>query len=543
MIRARAAVAPRLGRLTALLPAALAAGLLAGCTGSPGGAAGQPAAGGSASGGSAVRGGAGVAPGTTGAVHWRACPPSTRSGEPDSRRLRCATLQVPLNYQQPSGRKITIALSEVPATAPAGQRQGVLLVNPGGPGASGLDLAGSVASALSPAVAADYDIIGFDPRGVCSSVPALRCDPSFFSRPRPPYPPASPQAEQVQINRARSYAADCEKNFGWLLPYLTTRDSARDMDSIRAALGQQKISYLGYSYGTYLGQVYGTMFPGRVRRMVLDSVVDPAGAWYRDNLDQDYAFQGRINAFFAWTAAANPTFRLGSTAARVRAAFARAAGQLTGHPLTNGEGRPLVGPDELTDTFLAGGYSNSFWPDLAGALAAYLNNDDGSDLVQLYQTVGVQGENEFAVYNAVECSDVQWPRNWATWNADTEKANKTAPFETWANTWFNAACAFWPVKGPAQPPRIDGSGLPPILMLQGTLDAATPYPGAVAARRRLPTARMVVVRGGGNHGQSLSSPPNQCVMGYLNRYLGAGQLPASAALVSATCPALPAPAP
>jgi pimeloyl-ACP methyl ester carboxylesterase len=535
MTRARAPAG-----LMALLPAGLAVGLLAGCTG---GSSAGPAS--SLSQADHAAGGAGLATGgpMTAGVRWHKCPAATASGAPDSGRMRCGNIRVPLNYQQPSGRKITIALSEVPATAPAGQRQGVLLVNPGGPGASGLDLAGSVAGALSPAVAADYSVIGFDPRGVGSSVPALRCDPSFFSRPRPPYPPATPRAEQVQINRAKSYAADCEKNFGWLLPYMTTQDSARDMDSIRVALGQQKISYLGYSYGTYLGEVYGTMFPDRVRRMVLDSVVDPAGAWYQDNLDQNYAFQVRINAFFAWTAAASSTFRLGRSVARVRAAFGRAMGQLAGHPLTNGEGRPVVGPDELTDTFLAGGYSDSFWPDLAGALANYLNNSDGSELVQLYQSVGAQGENEFAVYNAVECSDVNWPRAWATWNADMQKANKTAPFETWANTWFNAACAFWPVKGPAQPPRVDGSRLPPILMLQGTLDAATPYPGALAARRRLPTARMVVVEGGGNHGQSLSSPPNQCVMGYLNRYLGAGQLPASPALVSATCPALPAPAP
>ena len=129
----------------------------------------------------------------------------------------------------------------------------------------------------------------------------------------------------------------------------------------------------------------------------------------------------------------------------------------------------------------------------------------------------MQGENEFAVYNAVECSDVDWPRNWSTWNTDMRKANVTAPYETWANTWFNASCAFWPVKGPAQPPHIDGSGLPPILMLQGTLDPATPYRGALAARRLLPSARMVVVEGGGNHGQSLSSPPNRCVLGYLDR--------------------------
>ena len=524
----------------AVLVAAALVLALAGCSGSSPGPA-SPLS----PGASAAAAGAGLATGGTGTtgVSWHKCPAFMLTGVPEGSRMRCGSVQVPVNYQQPSGRKITLALSEMPATAPAGQRQGVLLVNPGGPGASGLSLAASVASAVSPSVAADYDIVGFDPRGVGSSVPALTCDASFFDRPRPPYPPANNQAEQVQIDRSKTYAADCEKKFGWLLPYMTSQDSARDLDSIRVALGQQKISYLGYSYGTYLGQVYGTMFPGHVRRMVLDSVVDPAGAWYQDNLQQDFAFQGRMDALFAWTAAADSTFHLGRTAAQVQAAFARATKQLTGHPLTNGEGRPLVGPDELADTFLAGGYSNSFWPDLAGALSSYLNNNDGSDLVQLYQSIGVQGENEFAVYNAVECSDVNWPRSWATWNSDMIKANKTAPFETWANTWFNASCAFWPVKGPAQPMRIDGSKLPPILMLQGTLDPATPYQGALVARKRLPTARMVVVEGGGNHGQSLSSPPNQCVMGYLNRYLGTGALPASAALVSAKCPALPAPAP
>jgi pimeloyl-ACP methyl ester carboxylesterase len=535
------------GRLTAvLLSAALAAMALAGCSGSSGGShAGSPLSPGSSQspGGGLGSGAGGLGPASRGSgLHWGACPAAEVAGAPDVSKLRCSSLQVPLNYQQPSGRKISIVVSELPATAPASQQQGVLLVNPGGPGASGLSLAGSVAGVLSPSVAADYTIVGFDTRGVGSSDPSLHCDPSFFSRPRPEYDPANARAEQVLIDRAKAYAADCEKKFGWLLPYMTTRDNARDMDSIRAALGVQKINYLGYSYGTYLGQVYATMFPTRIRRMVLDSVVDPAGAWYQDNIDQDYAFQGRMDAFFAWTAAADSTFHLGSTAAQVQAAFARASSKLEAHPLAGPSG-PLVGPDELSDTFLTGGYSNSFWPYMASALADYLNSGSGSQLVQLYQQVGVQGENEFAVYNAVECSDVDWPRSWATWNADMRTANVRAPYETWANTWFNAACAFWPVKGPAQPMRIDGAGLPPILMLQGTLDPATPYQGALVARRDLPSARMVVVQGGGNHGQSLSSPANPCVLGYLNRYLGNGGLPAGTGTVSASCPALPAPAP
>ena len=193
-----------------------------------------------------------------------------------------------------------------------------------------------------------------------------------------------------------------------------------------------------------------------------------------------------------------------------------------------GPNGPMIGPDEFDDTFLQGGYSNALWPGLAAALAAYLHGGATSQLVSQYDQEGTQNENEFAVYNAVECSDVNWPRSWAKWDADTKRVYQTAPFEAWDNAWFNASCAFWPVKGPGTPLQITGAGLPGILMIQGTLDAATPYPGAQNAHRRLPTARMVVVVGGGNHGQSLAQPPNTCVNGYLNRYLATGALPSGA---------------
>ena len=193
-------------------------------------------------------------------------------------------LSVPLNYADPGGRHISLALDMIPATAPESQQQGIMLVNPGGPGGDGLPLAAEVAQGLSPGVAADYDIVGFDPRGVGSSVPALSCDPGFFSGVRPNYIPANAAAEQVLINRAKMYATDCEQRFGWLLPYMTTQDVARDMDSIRAAFGVSKINYYAFSYGTYIGQVYATLFPGRVRRMVLDSTVDPTGVWYANNV-------------------------------------------------------------------------------------------------------------------------------------------------------------------------------------------------------------------------------------------------------------------
>ena len=511
---------PRRAVTLAVALTAAGAVVLAGCTsGSKGDS------GGSASAGSSTASG-----GTASSVHWSSCTISGVQGV----AMKCANLQVPLNYSDPGGRKITLALSEVPATAPASQQQGDLVVNPGGPGASGRSLAAAVAQGLSPAVAAEYNIIGFDPRGVGASVPALSCEPDFFSGVRPNYIPANAAAEQVLINRAKTYAAECEKRFGWLLPYMTTEDVARDVDSIRAALGQQKINYYAFSYGTYIGQVYATLFPNRVRRMVLDSTVDPQGVWYTDNIDQDYAFQARMEAFFAWVAQYSSSYHLGSTAAEVQQAWYTARQRLQAHPISGPNG-PMIGEDELDDTFLLGGYDNELWPGLAQALSSYLLQGSTSALVSQYEQNGVQSENEFAVYNAVQCSDVNWPRSWAKWNSDTEKVDQTAPFQAWDNAWYNAACAFWPVKGPSQPLKIGASGLPGILMLQGTLDAATPYAGAQVAHQDLPTARMVVVESGGNHGQSLADPPDACVQGYLNNYLATGALPDHPGSVNATC--------
>jgi pimeloyl-ACP methyl ester carboxylesterase len=517
--------------VTALLGiSACSAGSTSSSASSPAGSA--PAGNGSTGSGGAQAAGSIIPAHST--LQWHRC-----SGQLAQEGAReCTMLSVPLNYADPGGRHISLALDMIPATAPRSQQQGILLVNPGGPGASGLPLAAYIAQGLTPGVAADYDIVGFDPRGVGSSVPALSCDPGFFSGPRPNYIPASAAAEQVLISRAKMYATDCEQKFGWLLPYMTTQDVARDMDAIRAAFGVSKINYYAFSYGTYIGQVYATLFPGRIRRMVLDSTVDPTGVWYTDNDEQDYAFQGRMEAFFAWTAKYDFVYHLGSTAGQVQAAWYKARNRLLAHPIDG-----IFGADEFDDTFLQGGYLNQLWPGFAQALSSYLNDGKTGGMIAQYQGNGVQNENEFAVYNAVQCSDVNWPRSWSFWTSDIERIYATAPFQAWDNAWFNAACAFWPVKGPARPLQIKGAGLPGILMLQGTLDAATPYAGAQNAHRLLPSARMVVVEGSGNHGQSMEQPSDSCVQGYLNAYLSTGALPEAPGLVNGTCPAVPAPAP
>jgi pimeloyl-ACP methyl ester carboxylesterase len=210
---------------------------------------------------------------------------------------------------------------------------------------------------------------------------------------------------------------------------MSTADNARDLDAIRVALGVPKISYLSYSWGTYLGQVYATLYPGHVRRMVLDSVVNPVGVWSQDGEAQNPAIQHRIDTFFGWIAAHHAVYRLGDTAAQVNAQYLAALKELTAHPV-RGKAGPLVGPDELTDTLTPAVYLNAYWPALAGALAAYRHGTSFAKLVSAY-VILLPGE-QYAVFNAVVCSDAAEPRNWA--RLTRRRGGWPGPLRSWADT-------------------------------------------------------------------------------------------------------------
>ncbi|MER5630611.1 alpha/beta hydrolase [Streptomyces nitrosporeus] len=451
--------------------------------------------------------------------------------------LQCSTVRVPLDHDDPSGQQITLALSRVPHTA--GTSQGPLLVNPGGPGGSGLSMAGFVASALPAGLAAQYDVIGFDPRGVGKSTPALDCVPGHFGPVRADTVPDSPAAERKNRERASAFAAACGEKHGGLLPHMDTASAAKDLDVIRRALGAERISYFGYSYGTYLGAVYAKLFPERVRRLVLDSNVDPDGVWYEDNLGQDHAFDARHKAFAAWVAKHDAAYRLGTDPAEVEAAWYRMRAAVKQRPAAG-----AVGAAELEDTFLPGGYYNGYWPLLAEAFAAYVNEGDEEALAAAYEdfaAVDASGDNGYSVYTAVQCRDAAWPRSWRTWREDTWRAHRKAPFMSWSNTWYNAPCASWPVE-PLEPVRVANHEIPPALLFQATDDAATPYEGGVVMNRRLKGSSLVVEEGGGNHGISLSG--NECLDRYLTGYLADGTLPrAGGSGPDAVCDALPEPEP
>jgi pimeloyl-ACP methyl ester carboxylesterase len=461
---------------------------------------------------------------------WKKC------GTSDHPTLQCASLKVPLDHDRPRGRQITLALSRVPHTAKTSQ--GPLLVNPGGPGGSGRRLAGFVASTLPKKVAARYDVIGFDPRGVGASRPALNCRPGQAAPVRTDSLPATPAAERAGIDRAAAFAEACAAKYGDLLPHIDTVSAARDMDAIRRALGARQINYFGYSYGTYLGAVYARLFPDRVRRWVLDSVVDPTGVWYDSNLQQDYAFDDRHRAFLAWVARHHATYRLGKDPAAVEAKWYAMRDSLARKPANR-----KVGASELEDTFIPGGYYNGYWPYLAEAFAAFVNQRKAGPLVKAYENFGAvdaAGENGYSVYAAVQCRDAAWPRDWNTWREDNWAVHRKAPFMTWNNAWYNAPCAFWRT-GSLEPVDVTNDALPPVLLFQATHDAATPFQGAATLHRMLRGSRLVVESGGGNHGVTLSG--NACLDKHLAAYLTDGTVPRSRFGADAVCHHLPDPTP
>ncbi|RJK95506.1 alpha/beta hydrolase [Vallicoccus soli] len=466
-----------------------------------------------------------------GTVDWGPC----EDGTLQAYGAECGFVSVPLDHDRPRGEQIRLAVSRVEHTVPDDEYQGVMLVNPGGPGGSGLVF--SVLQTFVPdGAGAAYDWIGFDPRGVGASEPSLSCDPGYFGYDRPPYDPVTPAVERAWLRRAAGYAADCARAGGDLLEHLTTRDNVRDMEHIRRALGERRINFYGFSYGTYLGQVYATLYPQRVRRMVLDSNVDPRNVWYRANLNQDVAFDRNIQLFFAWVARYDEVYHLGRSRKAVSARWYAEKAELRDAPAAG-----LVGPSEWTDIVLGAGYDEGAWPGTAELFAAWAHDGDAQALVEAYgEPEDIEGG--YPVYLGTQCTDVQWPTSWEQWRRDNTRIAERAPFETWANAWYNAPCLFWPATAD-RPVRVDGRRAPAVLLVSETLDAATPYAGNLEVRERFPRSRLIATEGGATHANSLAG--NACVDDRIAAYLATGELPrrVRGRTADVVCERLPEPVP
>ncbi len=488
---------------------------------------------------------AGPSAGTAGAFNpaaaqWHACPADFVQTVHDlydglypvSKIVQCAELQVPLDYAKPNGTKITVQLTKTPHTGD-GPAKGDIIVNPGGPGGGGALFGPRVFAQNSAPMRDAYNVIGFDPRGVGMSVPALRCDPAWSNAPRPDYGTGDRQSVSTWLRKSKGYAEDCARNdkIG-LLNHVKTIDSVNDIESIRKALGNDKIDYYGASYGTYLGSAYATVYPKRVDRMVLDGNVGPSDAWYDANLNQDVAFDKNIEYYFGWIAKYDSVYHLGTTQRQVRDFFYGLRAELKDKPVyytDQDSGQTLaVGPSELTDVILNAGYrrSQAIWHGYAAGLAAYKTGDTATFAGTFgAPTTGESDDNGTAMYLATECTDVQWPTSWAKWHRDNTRINRKHPFETWGNAWFNAPCLFWPAKA-GTPVNIGHTrDLPDnILMFQSTADAATPYEGALDMQRRLKGSRLVVQDGDRTH--CIVHRGSAVVDAYFDAYFLRGERPA-----------------
>ncbi|WP_414639223.1 alpha/beta hydrolase [Actinophytocola sp.] len=448
-------------------------------------------------------------------------PKAIQWGECDNPRLvqagaQCGFLEVPLDYAHPNGEKIKLAVSRVTHKSPDSEYQGPMLVNPGGPGGSGLIYA--IFGDFVPDGGGDsYDWIGFDPRGVGSSQPSLSCIPDYDGYNRPFFVPITPGLERTWLQRSKNYAQACGANGGKLLEHMTTVDSANDMESIRKALGVKQINYYGFSYGTYLGQVYGTLFPERFRRVVFDGNVNPKRVWYDANIDQDIAFDRNIKIYFDWIAKYDSVYHLGTTGRQVEALFYQKQAELLRAPAGG-----VIGPDEWTDVFLQAAYYVYGWEDVANAFAGFVHDGDWETLQQLYGTPPFN-DNGHAVYLAVSCTDTQWPKNWTKWRVDNWRTFAQAPFETWGNVWFNAPCVYWPASA-ERPVQVNGRRVASALLINETFDSATPYSGALEVRKLFPNSVLIEGVNGTTHSGSLSGV--ECTDSLIVNYLKTGALPA-----------------
>ncbi|QDY75682.1 alpha/beta hydrolase [Streptomyces qinzhouensis] len=456
-------------------------------------------------------------------IDWADCPADSGLPKP----IQCGTVTVPLDYKRPNGRQITLTVDRIGHTGTPAERQGALIYNPGGPGGSGLRFPVRVTSKnpLWVNTSKAYDFVGFDPRGVGRSTPISCVDPQeFVKAPKADPVPDSEADKRAQRKLAAEYAAGCAERSGWMLPHMTTANTARDLHVMRAALGERKLNFLGVSYGTYLGAVYAELFPGHVRRMVVDSVVSPSRKkiWYQANLDQDVAFETRWNDWKAWVAANHATYGIGDTPAKVEAQWQKLRATAKKDPLGG-----VVGPAELLSFFQGAPYYDSSWAPVARVWSKYVAGDTqalvDAAAPDMTDTVGnARSENGNAVYTAVECADAKWPTDWRTWDRDNTRLHRDYPFLTWSNAWMNLPCATWSTRqGPAVEVR-PGKELPGVLIVQAERDAATPVGGAYELQKRLKGSRLILEKNAGSHG--VTGIANPCVNQRVDAYLLNGTL-------------------
>ncbi|MGA0117748.1 MAG: alpha/beta fold hydrolase [Ilumatobacteraceae bacterium] len=448
----------------------------------------------------------GESPASGGTIEWKPCD--------DTSMLKCARFEVPFDYENPEIGTFSLKLTMHPALDPS-MRVGSMLVNPGGPGFGGSYLAESTQSYFGGDLVDAFDIIGWDPRGTGESTPAIDCvddyDPYFTYDPSPD----SDAERQIAIDASRTFVDECEKKNSEILPYISTNNTARDMDRIRAALGEDKITYFGFSYGSELGATWATMFPTTVRAAVLDGASDPNSDYVQGGLDQAKGFETELTKFLAKCSADSEcSFHNNGKAEK---AFDDLMASLDWSPLRPDPKRAPVNQGIALTAVAQAMYSSTLWPDLEESLAS-AQKGNGQGLLDLYDSYyqrsydGTYG-NELEAFNAIMCLDDPGPKSVEGVDAYIPKFKEVAP-RLWSSFATGYVCTFWPTKTDK---RITITGIEsgPIVVVGTTGDAATPLQSSRNMANALEDGRFIVVDANRHTGYG----ENDCVITAVNDYL------------------------
>ncbi|WP_238165512.1 alpha/beta hydrolase [Kribbella caucasensis] len=447
--------------------------------------------------------------------------------QPDWQRCgqgsQCATITVPLDYSKPDGETIELRARKVPARDRTG-KIGTLFVNPGGPGASGQQYAAAAALVFGGSLLRKFDIVGWDPRGVGESTPVRCLDTEQLDKFVAADGSPDNEAEITALdNETKTLANGCEQRSGKLLPHVSTKDAARDIDVLRGIVGDSELYYFGASYGTYLGATYAELFPKNVGRLVLDGAVDPSKTTQENNIAQAKGFDTALEAFAE--DCAQRSCQLGGTKQEVLAKVDKVLTETDATPL------PGNGDREVTQAIAVLGvifplYVKEYWPRLEEAVIDALSGN-GARLLALADEYtdripsGYESNSNEVIY-AVNCVDRPDITSVAQAKAEEPKYKAASPRFGAYLLWGSLACANWPAKAKDTPHPIKASGAKPIVVIGTTRDPATPYDWAVGLANQLDSGILISRDGDGHTGYHQG---NECVDDAVESFLLRGTTP------------------
>ncbi|QTX05410.1 alpha/beta hydrolase [Agromyces archimandritae] len=444
----------------------------------------------------------------------------------DCGELSCATATAPLDWDDPAAGEIELALVRASAT---GEKIGSLLVNPGGPGGSGYDLvADSLDFAVGQPLQKRFDVVGFDPRGVNRSTAVACFDPAemddyLYGLPENPRGSDEWIAEAEASTEA--FGAACAENTGPLLGEVDTVSAARDMDLLRAVLGDERLNYLGYSYGTFLGATYAELYPDKVGRLVLDGAIDPSASDFEVTKAQAVGFESALAAYLEDCLGGRDCPFRGS----VDDAMAQVRGMLDAadqSPLRGSDGR-YVGADTLLTAIISPLYSQDSWTYLSQMIATVMQGqaDAALQFADLYNGRNEDGtylDNSTEAFRAINCLDYEYQDDASVMRERAAEMEQAAPVIGTYMSFGDTACVTWPEQGRRERAEIHASGADPILVIGTSNDPATPYAWAVALAEQLDSGVLVSYEGEGHTAYNKS---NSCVGDAVEDYLIDGVVP------------------